>query len=143
MDKPLLVVRRSHWNYLWHYAFSFLIVPFFIAFFKRRMVKLRIFPERIVLEQGLLSKDLKLLFISDIRTIDVRQTIIQRIFRMGDLLVATSGTSEYETIVEGFPNPEGIKDLILEQRALAVATPEEDDDEIDETLLSDPEEDGA
>jgi len=132
MDKPLVVVRRSHWNYFWYYAFSFLLVPFIVAFFKRRLVKLRIFCDRIVLEQGLLSKDLKLLFISDIRTIDVRQTIIQRLFRMGDLLIATSGTSDYETVVEGFPNPDGIKNLILEQRALAIATPEELEDDLGE-----------
>ncbi len=132
MDKPLVVVRRSHWNYFWYYAFSFLLAPLIVAFFKRRLVKLRIFRDRIVLEQGLLSKDLKLLFISDIRTIDVRQTIIQRLFRMGDLLIATSGTSDYETVVEGFPNPDGIKNLILEQRALAFATPEELEDDLGE-----------
>ena len=141
-DQRLLTVRRSRWNYLLHYFFFCLIIPPIIAFFKRKMVKLKIFRDRIVLEQGILSKDLKVIFISDIRTIDIRQTIIQRIFRMGDLLIATSGTSDYETSVDGFPEPTKIKDLIMQQRSEGTPTERprrrykwldnEDDDEEEE-----------
>jgi predicted amidophosphoribosyltransferase len=52
----LLEVRPSWWGYFWHVFFFFLIVPPIIAYFKRASTVLRIYPERITMERGILSK---------------------------------------------------------------------------------------
>ncbi len=138
-DRLIKVVRCSRWKFFRYYAFSWLLIPLILAYIFRRSVKFRIYSDRIVLEEGILSKDLKVIFISDIRTIDVRQTFLQRMLRMGDLLIATSGTSGYENEVQGLPNPARIKDIISAQRSGEISEPEEayesvDEDEDDEFI---------
>lgn len=116
-EKPLLEARPSWWNFFWHWVFFWLLfIPLFVAFWKRAALVLRIYSDRIVLEKGVLSKNVKEILISDVRTIDMKQSFIQRIFRIGDLMIATAGTSEYEDTARGLPDPRGIKDLIVERR---------------------------
>ncbi|MFQ6052069.1 MAG: PH domain-containing protein [Candidatus Hydrothermarchaeota archaeon] len=115
-DERLLEVRASWWNFFWHIAFAWLIIPLVVALWKRASLVFRVYEDRIVLERGVLSKEIKEIFITDIRTIDVRQSFIQRIFNIGDLMIATSGTSGYESIAYGLPDPKGIKDVIIAQR---------------------------
>ncbi len=107
-EKAILVVQRSWWNYFWHFFFFFLIVPPFIAITKRFSLRLYIFKNRLVLERGILSRHVKELFLSDIRTVDIKQTFPQRIVGIGSLMIATAGTSGYEFAVKGIPDPVGV-----------------------------------
>lgn len=120
----LLEVRPSWWSFFWHWAFCWLLIPVIVAVWKRAALVLQVHPDRIVLEKGVLSRDIKEVFISDIRTIDTRQSLLQRFFRIGDLMIATAGTSGYEDIACGLPDPLAIKDLIVAQRRRAGATGE-------------------
>ncbi len=121
-DDLLLEARPSWWNFFWNWVFFWLIVPVFVAFWKRASLVLRLYDDRIVLEKGVLSKNIKELFVSDIRAIDTSQSLIQRIFGIGDVKIATAGTSGYEDIARGLPNPARIRDLIINQRRGAAAT---------------------
>jgi uncharacterized membrane protein YdbT with pleckstrin-like domain len=112
----LLKARPSGWNFLWHWIFFWLIIPLIVALWKRAALVLHVYDDRVVLERGVLSKAVKEIFISDVRTIDTKQTFFQRLVNVGDLMIATAGTSGYEDIVNGLPDPGGIKDLIISQR---------------------------
>ncbi len=119
-DEPILTVKPSHWNYFWYYVFFILIVPLVIALIKRASIKLWIYPNRVVVERGLLNKSYKKFFCGDVRTADVRQSLLQRMFGIGDILVSTAGQSGYEVTVEGIPNPINVQMVILQQKEEAL-----------------------
>lgn len=125
-ESLLLVARPSRWIAWKYYLLSFLIVPLFYALVERHRLKFMVYSDRIVLEQGILSKDMKVIFIEDIRTIDVRQTFVQRLLKIGDIMIATAGTSDYEDVVRGMPDPAGIKDLIMARRTAEDTIPVEE-----------------
>jgi uncharacterized membrane protein YdbT with pleckstrin-like domain len=115
-DELLLEARPSWWNYFWHLFCFFLVIPPLVALIERHGMVLRVYPERVVVVRGLLSRQEKEVFCGDIRTINVSQSLFQRIMRIGDLQIASAGTGGYEIDAYGLPNPRGIKDLILENK---------------------------
>ncbi len=115
-EELLLEARPSWWNFFWHFVFFWLIIPPIMALWKRSALVLRVYEDRVSLEKGVLSKNFTELFIKDIRTINIKQGIVQRIFRIGDVMIATAGTSGYEHFAYGLPGPRRIRDLIIEQR---------------------------
>jgi len=121
-DDLLLEARPSNWNFFWHWVFFWLIIPLIVALWKRAALVLRVYGDRVVLEKGVLSKDVKEVFISDIRTVDTKQSLLQRMFKIGDVMIATAGTSGYEDVAYGLPDPRGIKDLVMNQRRSSART---------------------
>ena len=121
-EELLLEARPSWWNFFWHFVFFWLIIPLIMALWKRWALVLRVYEDRVSLEKGVLSKNFTELFIKDIRTINIKQGIVQRIFRIGDVMIATAGTSGYEHFAYGLPGPRRIKALIIEQRQKSKST---------------------
>jgi len=120
--KLLLEARPSWWNFFWYFVFGWLIVPVIIALWKRAGLVLRVYSDKVMLERGVLSKHITQVLISDIRSVDTKQGVIQRIFRIGDIMIGTAGISGYEIVAQGLPDPRGIVDLILEQRQKSIRT---------------------
>ena len=112
----LAEVRPSWWGYLWYFFFGWLIVPPIIAYFRRSATVLRIFPDRITLERGLLSKCYRDYNPRDIRSIDVDQSFLERMVGVGDLTISTAATAEGVEQINSIPDPRGVRDLILAQR---------------------------
>ena len=121
-EKLLLEAHPSWWNFFWYLFFGWLIIPLFIALWKRAGLKLYVYQDRVVLERGVLSKHISQVLISDIRSIDTKYSLWQRMFRLGDILIGTAGMSGYEIVAEGLPNPKGIANLILRQRRSSLRT---------------------
>ena len=117
-DRPELLaeIRPSWWGYFWYFVFFWLIVPPIIAYFRRTATVLRIFPERITLERGLLSKCYRDYNPRDIRSIDIDQSFLQRLIGIGDLTISTAATAEGAEEIKSIPDPKGVRDLILAQR---------------------------
>jgi uncharacterized membrane protein YdbT with pleckstrin-like domain len=109
-------IRTSWWGYFWHFVFFWLIVPPVIACFRRASTVLRIFPDRITLARGLLSKCYRDYNPRDIRSIDIDQSFLQRIVGIGDLTISTAATAEGAEQIKSIPDPKGVRDLILAQR---------------------------
>ena len=114
--KPLLKAHPSWWNFFWHLVFCWLIIPLVIALWKRAGLLLCVYEDRVVLEKGVLSKHITQLLIPDIRSVDTKQGVMQRILGVGDVLIGTAGFAGYEITAQGLPNPRDIADLILRQR---------------------------
>ena len=113
---PLAEVRPSWWAYFWHLFFFWLIVPPIIAYFSRASTVLRIFPNRITLARGLLSKCYRDYNPRDIRSIDIDQGFLQRMVGVGDLTISTAASAEGAEKIKSIPDPMGLRDLILAQR---------------------------
>jgi hypothetical protein len=115
-QEALAEVRPSWWGYFWYVFFFWLIVPPIIAYFRRGATVLRIFPDRITLTRGLLSKCYRDYNPRDIRSIDIDQSLLQRIVGIGDLTISTAATAEGAEQIKSIPDPKGVRDLILAQR---------------------------
>ena len=89
---------------------------------KRWSMKLTLYPDRVTLTKGILSRDVKVLFCADIRTINVRKSLIQRMLHVGDIMIATAGTEGYEDEAFGIANPIRLKNQILRLKAAATGT---------------------
>ncbi len=116
-EEPILSIKPSHWNYFWFYVFGWLVIPLIIALARRASVTFHLYPGWLVMERGVLSKSYQKLFCDDIRTISVRQSLLQRIFGIGDLLIATSG-DKWEATIRGVPDPERIQTLVMDQKQM-------------------------
>ena len=112
----LAEVRPSWWGYFWYLFFFWLIVPPIVAYFRRGATVLRIFPARITLVRGLLSKCYRDYHPRDIRSVDVDQSFLQRIVGIGDLTISTAATAEGVEQMKSIPDPKGLRELILNQR---------------------------
>jgi uncharacterized membrane protein YdbT with pleckstrin-like domain len=67
---------------------------------------------------GIIAKSTDEVRVQDIRLLRVKQGIIQRLFRLGDIEVATAGHSDVEIHMRGIIGPEVVKEAI---RALQAA----------------------
>ena len=115
-EKLLLEARPSWWNFFWSWVFFWLIIPPIVAVWKHAALVLRVYEDRIVVEKGLLSKNVNEILIPDIRAVDTKQSLTQRIFKIGNVMFATAGTAGYESSAYGLHNPKDIKDLVMRQR---------------------------
>ncbi len=112
----LAEIRPSWWGYFWYFFFFWLIVPPIVAYFRRASTVMRVFPERITLERGLLSKCYRDYNPRDIRSIDIDQSFLQRLVGVGDLTISTAATAEATEEIRSIPDPKAVRDLILAQR---------------------------
>jgi membrane protein YdbS with pleckstrin-like domain len=114
--EPLAEVRSSWWSYFWYFFFFWAIVPPIVAIFRRNATVLHIFPDRIRLTRGLMSKSYRDYKPRDIRSIDIDQRLLQRMVGIGDLTISTAATAEATEQILSIPDPQGVRDLILGQR---------------------------
>ena len=102
-DELLAEVRPSWWRYFWWLCFAWLIVPFIVAWVKRSATVLRIYRGRVTLERGILSKCERELFMRDIRSIDIDQTLLGRMAGIGDITIATAAAADAVDSSRAFP----------------------------------------
>ena len=115
-ETPLLEAKPSAWNFFWYWFFFWLIIPPIIAAVKRNSTVLRIYEDRISLEEGWLRKEVTDVFIADVRGVEVKQGLWQRMFGLGDLFIGTAAVDGWEDTVRGLPDAMKIRELILAQR---------------------------
>jgi len=115
-DELLAEVRPSWWTYFWLLLFFWLIIPWLIAWAKRSSTVLRVYRHRITLRRGLLSRDERELFMRDIRSVDVSQSLFSRLVGIGNLTIFTAATKDGAEFIQGIPHPQKIRDLIIAQR---------------------------
>jgi uncharacterized membrane protein YdbT with pleckstrin-like domain len=80
--------------------------------FRRFSVELLVKPEEISLEQGFIGRQSVEISTPNIRTIQVKQSVMQRILDVGDLQIGSAATKDYEICVASLPRPYAIRDMI-------------------------------
>ncbi len=93
---------------------------------KCKGTKLTVTTERTILRKGILSKFINEVYHSDVRNVQLRQTLGQRIFNVGYIGIASAGHSGMEIEVNGIPDPEQVKDTIDKHRRVQKSAEEDD-----------------
>ena len=114
-------VRPSWWNFFWHLVFFWLLVPLLVALYRRNTYLMKIYSDRVSIEEGFWSKETSEFFIRDIRSVDLRQSFWKRVLGIGDLTISTAATVDAAETAVGVANPDKIKDLLIELRQSANA----------------------
>ncbi len=78
--------------------------------------RLTVTNERVTFKTGILAKNIREIFLSDIRIIQIDQTFQQRIFNTGKVEISSAATTDAEISISGIPNPYEVKRLIDEYR---------------------------
>lgn len=78
--------------------------------------RLTVTNERVTFKTGILAKNIREIFLSDIRSIEINQTLQQRIFNTGNVEISSAATADAEISINGIPNPYEVKRLIDEYR---------------------------
>lgn len=107
-----LAIYASSGHHVPWWTIGVSLIPVLYIILQRSSVEFIIKHDEVTLEKGLLAKASVEIGMSQIRSIEVRQTVFQRMMGVGDLLVASSGTSAYEIIVPGVEEPKENRDLI-------------------------------
>jgi uncharacterized membrane protein YdbT with pleckstrin-like domain len=85
-------------------------------YLKSKATKLEIRGNVVVLERGILSKDRTETRISSIRSVNVSQSLFDRMFGVGKISIATAGDSP-EIIAKGMPRPDDFREQLKATRA--------------------------
>ena len=91
------------------------VISLLIWYIKIKSTKVSVTNNDILVERGLLRKNRKELAIDKIRTVEVDQDFIDRIFGVGMIKVFTAGDLP-EIIVPGLPDPNKIRDLVKQKQ---------------------------
>jgi uncharacterized membrane protein YdbT with pleckstrin-like domain len=100
---------------LWIFLLACIVV-FVLFYLKYLNTTLTITNERTTLEERGLSKKSNTIYHSQVGNIRISQNLIEQLLNLGDIEVATTGTSGYEMRVAGIPEPETVKGLIEERQ---------------------------
>ena len=84
-------------------------------YLKTRATRLRITGDEVHLEEGLLSKHHVDLHVNQIRAVRVHQSFLDRVFRVGQIEVYTTG-DQPEFLVGGMPGPHRVRDHVRNRR---------------------------
>jgi uncharacterized membrane protein YdbT with pleckstrin-like domain len=99
-------------------AFAFVIFAWILFYWWLTVInmKLTVTTERVRFKKGILSKSIREVFLSDIRSVQINQRLLQRIFFSGEVEVSSAASSEAEIQIDGIPNPYKVKKIIDEHR---------------------------
>lgn len=119
---PLLLLFRDEIAYYGDFPPLFLlaltgfgVLTLLYWYLKTRATRLRVMGEEVHLEEGLLSKHHVDLQVSQIRAVRVYQGFLDRIFRVGQIEVFTTGDSPEFTIT-GMPSPHRVREIVRQRR---------------------------
>ena len=91
------------------------VMSLLIWYLKIKSTKVSVTKNDILVERGLLRKNRKELAIDKVRTVEVDQDFIDRIFGVGKIKVFTAGDLP-EIEVEGLPDPNRIRELVKQNQ---------------------------
>ena len=126
----ILVIKLVFWSAMPFWPWMLLIIvaagllPFF-GWLQTRFQTYEVRPESVMARKGLISRITAEIRIVDIRLVNVRQNMVQRILNIGRVGFASAAGGEEEIIFADVPDPTGIKALV--QQRMKSLRPEGDE----------------
>lgn len=92
------------------------LIIMFIWWLNCKAERLIVGSESVELQLGILSKHQNEVFYSDVRNIQISQSLCDRIFNVGRIGISSSGQDGIEIEIGGIYNPDAIRDFIYAHR---------------------------
>jgi uncharacterized membrane protein YdbT with pleckstrin-like domain len=106
-----LSLAWSYQKWLWIFFLVFVLYVSLDMVCRRFRVVLIVAPDEIAMEEGLIGRHSVEISTKSIRSIQVRQRVMQRILKTGSIIVTSSGDNE-EISVSDMPNPYAIREAM-------------------------------
>ena len=124
LEKIIWEGHPSHYYYLFAYVIGGILIlgyglGLFIILFALLDRKCKVFTitnRRIKSKAGIISRSINEVFIKDIRSVNLQQGIIERLFGLGTVNIGTAGTSGIEVSFKGISQAPEIKEKIQKIR---------------------------
>ncbi|MBP7510007.1 MAG: PH domain-containing protein [Prolixibacteraceae bacterium] len=121
-EKILWEGRPSHLYYLVSYIISVLLIPAYglgllllLYFLLDRHCKVfTTTNKRVRSKTGIISRSIHEVSIKDIRSVNLQQGILERLFGLGSINIGSAGTAGIEVSFKGVINPTMVKEKIQE-----------------------------
>lgn len=119
-EKTLWEGNPSHLNYLFAYIIGGLLVIAYglgllvilIAIIDRKCKIFTITNKRVKSKAGIISRSIHEVFVKDIRSVNLQQGILERLFGLGTVNIGSAGTAGIEVSFKGISQPMEIKEKI-------------------------------
>lgn len=86
---------------------------------KTYSTRLEITETLVVYTEGIFNIKRTEVRMSDIRTVRIEQSFMERVLRTGSILIASAGSEGYEVEIHGMPNPTKVRRLIDHYRRIS------------------------
>lgn len=114
-------------NYMTWLIFGILTIPLVVGIIILAIIILKYYYHKItirytfrektiVVKKGFIAKNQTEVRYADIRNIKIHQGVIQRIFRVGNIMIDCAASNEVEISLLGIGNPQKVVDFINNQR---------------------------
>lgn len=119
-EKRIWEGHPSGLYYLAHWVFGILLLPFYgiglvLIIYAILDQRTRVFTHttrKVMAEVGIISRTTNEVAIRDIRSINMNQSILERIFGLGSVQIGSAGTGGIEIRFIGITNPAKVRDAI-------------------------------
>ncbi|QCQ23502.1 PH domain-containing protein [Desulfoglaeba alkanexedens] len=124
VEKTLWEGHPSHYYYLFAYIIGGILIlgsglgllVILIAILDRKCKIFTITNKRVKSKKGIISRSIHEVFIKDIRSVNVHQSILERLFNLGTVNIGTAGTAGIEVSFKGVSEAPEIKEKIQKLR---------------------------
>jgi uncharacterized membrane protein YdbT with pleckstrin-like domain len=86
--------------------------------------RLAITESVVIYMQGIFNTKRTEVRMSDIRTVHIEQSFLERILRTGSIMISSAGSDGYEVEIHGMPNPAKVRRLIDQFRRISGDSPD-------------------
>jgi len=93
-------------------AFLWLLV---VVFYRHYAWTYTIRKGSIESRRGIIGRDVQSIRVEDLRNVNVHQSIVQRLFKVGDVEFSSAGGAGVEVTFRGVPDPLAVKALVYRQ----------------------------
>ena len=91
-----------------------LLIVALVAWFTRLDTQFTVTSHRLIIRHGIVSRREQSAHIDRVQNISTRQSVFDRLLRVGSVDFDTAGTDDYEFIFEGVNHPQRLRELIAQ-----------------------------
>lgn len=98
-----------------------LVIVALVAWFTRLDQQFTVTSHRLIIRHGILSRREQSAHIDRVQNVSTRQTVVDRMLKVGSVDFDTAGTDDYEFVFDGVNNPQDLREAIAQAYSARVA----------------------
>ena len=119
-ERTIFEANPAHISYLAYYLIgailSVIVIGIFIiiwAILDRNHRFYKVTSKRVSIRSGIIGRVTSEVEVVDIRNVEMRQSVLDRLFGIGNVGISSAGTGGIEVVFAGVANPAALRDLVV------------------------------